>query len=504
MTTRSAALALVISVVGLGVAGAEPAQQSVAEQPPEIEAKCWFNPQPVRLYDKPRLIALEFLAVRSKDAEELQEVISAAHAKYKDRGLLVVTLTADSCEEAQKFIRAKSVEHKVGAESISAKKFGFDALPGIVLMDPNGLRIITSWSGKMVKPKLVARVVRELLESPDGVIPIDTVSRVDREPYLEELAAGGESLGSVTDEVLALPGEIPPEALSALDEFYHSNLPEDLAEDSGITRGQMVARISMLGSDPEVGYGRLFASGRLSEAAKSAVRERVLEIAETDPTPSVRMSAFFALRSPIGVPGDNSLLGALRRLQDKEPDPFARAAIKDALEKLDPALAATREDLTARPIALNLRRMLSQSTDPASSRWADAHSYKQSVAKRTMEQLLEDYASFADPPDDEIGRQNATLKRDAAMDEVYTRIQRGEVRDARAMKTVLATAMSNDPDPFIRKHVVWSALRKLASGGDAAIRAEIVDLFEKRLPIETHKNVQSVLEAAITELKAKP
>lgn len=472
------------------------------ERTPEIDAKCWFNAQPVRLYDHPELILLEFWSVRSRESREFVDTLSALRRVYHDGRLLVVGLTADPCKDAAGFIQRKKIEYKVGAESRSPKDYGAEELPTVVLVDSKARRIVARWSGREVKGKTIAKAIREFLGPPGAGGDSGALPPEQRALLLETISVANVGLAGLTEQILAADGEIGPEGLSALERFYEDNLPEDPSEDNAVTRGQGVARSAIMGSE-EAGYKKLLASGRLSEAAKTAMRDRVLEIAENDPSGGVRVSAIGALRTSIGRPGDAVLLDTLRGLYDREPSPFVRASIDHALEDLDPAQAGNREDLTARPIALNLRRLLKESPDPASSPWADAHAYKQTAPQRTTEQLLDDYWSFPDPPDDEIGRQNATLKREAALGEIEGRIGDGEIRDLRLVKYHLARALSEEPDPFIRKWAVWSGLRTIANRGDSALRAEIVDLLEKRLAVEPHRHVRAPLEATLKELKGR-
>jgi hypothetical protein len=479
-------------------------EKPASERAAEINAKCWFNAQPVRLHDAPKLILLEFWSARSRESREFMEVLAKEYEASRDGRLLVVALSEDKCEDARDFIRREKILYKVGAESHSAKDYNIEELPGVVLIDPKDLRIVARWSGREVKAKTIAKAIQDFLGPPKGTVPSSGAL-----PYAElqvlsaRVAEMDDQLATITSQILAMDGEIGPEALSPLDQFYAQNVPEDPDLDDGVTRAQGVARSAIVG---DLGYEKLFASGRLSEAAKTAIRDRVLEIAAKDP--SVRIQGVGALRRFIGRPGDPVVLEGLRGMLARETEgpaaPIFRAAIDHALEELDPTRAAAkRQDRWTQPIALKVLRMLKESPDPASSVWADAHAYKQTVSKRTTEQLIEDYRAFPDPPDDEVGLQNAALKRAAATTEILHRMAREEIRDLRLIKDHFARALVEEPDPFIRKYVAWSGLRTIAQGGDSGLRAEIVDLFEKRFPLEPDRDVKAMLEIAISELKGK-
>jgi hypothetical protein len=478
-------------------------EKPASDRAAEIEAKCWFNAQPVRLNAPPKLILLEFWSARSRESRAFVDLLSGIHRAYDDGRLLIVALTEDACDDTETVSRREKIPYKIGGESRSSRDYKIEDLPGVVLIDAKDNRVVARWSGKEVSREAIAKAIQEVLGSPPGGVPPGALSPSEHELLMARLEEASGQIASITSEILAIDGEIGPEtALSALDRFYEQNLPENPSKDDAMTRVQDNARAAIM-EDKDVGYGKLISSGRLSEAARNAIRDRVLEIAEKDPAVTVRQSAVSALRRFIGREGDAALLDTLREMLDREKSPSVRAQIDHALEDLDPARAANRADLKAHPLAHNLKQRLNESPDPASSPWADAHAYKQTVPRRTTEQLLEDYRAFPDPPEDETGRQNATLKREGALNEIENRIIRGETRDLRMLKDHLAGAISEDPDPFIRKHAVWDGLRAIALRGDSGLRAEIVDLFEKRLPVETHRYVRASLEAALKELKGK-
>ena len=439
--------------------------------------------------------------MRSRESRHLVPAMQALHKTYSNKGLLVVALSAEDCKKVERYIRREKVSYKVGAESKSFKAYKIEQLPAVVLIDPEKLRTIARWSGREVQPSVIIRTIVKFLGPPPGTQPLNVLSEPqEREAYLAQVDESGASLSKLTSDILETPGTLTTEVLSALDSFYEANLPDDPNEDSAETRAQRVARWELLDSD-EMGYAKLFSSGRLSGEAKRAVQDRVLQIAHTDPDNGARMSAISALGRYIGQEGDDELLNNLRDMFKSEESPFVRASIDRAMERLDPARRADREDITKHPIALNLRRMMKESPDPASSPWSDAYTDTQTVSQRTTEELFEDYLSFPDPPDDENGRQNATLKRDAALDEMEDRLRRGEICDLHGLKDQFARALHEEPDPFIRKYLVWSGLRRIAEQGSGTLRMEIVGILEKQLSVEPHRNVRAPLEAALKQLK---
>lgn len=503
---RHVAYGLLMLFIAGGQTYAVDGQARQTNRAREIDAGCWFNAQPVRLYDPPELVLLQFWSVRSRESREFVDTIRALHGAYDDGRLLIVALTNDECKDAKAFIHREEIPYQVGAESRSAKDYGIEELPGVVLIDSGKRRIVGRWSGREVKGKTIEKAIRDFLGPPPGAVG-DSGALPPEQRALYLRADVG--LAGLTEQILGTDGEIGPEGLWPLERFYEDNLLEDPSRDDAVARTANYARSAILG-DSSVGYGKLFASGRLSDAGKLAIRDRVLEIARNDPSGSVRIGAIHALRRIIGQPGDPLLMEALRSMRDsvgsvreRETNPLMRASLDQALAELDPATrAAALVEKETRPVAIRLRRMLNELPDPASSPWAEAHAYMQTVSQRTTEQLLEDYWAFPDPPDDEIGRQNATLKRDVALDEVGNGIVRGEIRDLRAVKDHLARALSQEPDVWILRGIVDS-LKTIAMRGGRGRRAEIMELFEQRLSAETDSYVHARIEMYLQELKGK-
>ena len=280
-------------VFGLALILSAPAQlhaAQVATRPPEraaeIDAKCWFNAQPVRLHDPTRLILLEFWSVRSRESRGFVEVLAKVYEAYRDGRLLIVALSEDKCEDARDFIHREKIPYKAGAESRSPEEYGIKELPGVVLIDPKDLRIVARWSGREVKGKAITKAIQDFLGPPQGSAPSSgALPQADMELYFARIAETDGQLASITSKILAIDGEIGPEGLSVLQRFYQDNQPENPSDDNAVTRAQGVARSAIVDSE-EAGYEKLFASGRLSEAGKTAVQDSVLQIAEKDPAPN--------------------------------------------------------------------------------------------------------------------------------------------------------------------------------------------------------------------------
>lgn len=489
------------ATVGLCVAEGTGVSISVSERPAEIGAKCWFNAQPVRLYESPRLILLEFYSVSSRESRRLARPLQALHEAFRNKGLLIVGLTPDSCDDALRFIRRKAIDFKVGAESRSVKKYGVEDFPTVVLISAADQRVLGRWSGRDVPIQTIVQVIREHLDPKSGEESESPGLSPEQWTLLQESVGDARrELGAITDEVLGNASDIHVENILPLDRFYEDHLPDDPTLDDDAARTATAARGMLLGSDRDVGYGRLLASGRLSDDARKEVRDRMLQIAGSDPAVDVRITAVHALRL-LGEPGDPLILDTLGNMRDKEVEPLARASIDHALRELD---SATRKEALSehkvRPVALRIRQMLNESSDPAATQWAEAYAYGQTTDARSIEQLFTDYESFNDPPDDEIGLQNATLKRDAAFREIQKRLRHEDVNDPDNILEQLRNALSSEPDEWIRRGIVDS-LRQIAKLEGRGLRDKTLSVLENRLADEPDGYVRARIEAYLNELK---
>jgi hypothetical protein len=348
--------------------------------------------------------------------------------------------------------------------------------------------------------KSITTQLQTFLGLPPGSSKPGGLSPDEAHLYWAQVSSHGTDLTISTSQVLALEGTIDADALTPLYRFYEANLPDDPDKDDAASRARRTARNKLLISE-DSGYQKLYADGRLTDAAKSAIRDHVLRIMESDPCPLVRMWATSAMRSYLAIPEDASLLEAMRRLREQEREPTVKASIEDAIEDLGPNRNARREEARRRPKSTDLRRMLNETPDPMTSPWAEAHAYRQNVSQRTVEQLVEDYRAFSDPTEDEPGRQNATLKRAAGVSEIEDRIRRGEIRDLRVVKDHLVRVLEEEPDSHIRRYAVFGGLLRIAEQGGRGMRGDIEQVFERRMQEDTDPYVRAMIESSLAELK---
>lgn len=159
-------VALIFGLISPKTMDAAPKDGSLGARAPEIEAKCWFNPQPVRIHQTPKLILLEFWSARSRESRDFVESMKGFHKAFGDGRLLIVALTEDECEDARHFISREKLEYKVGGGSRSAKDYEIKDLPAVVLIDPKDGRVLNRWSGRELKAKAIAEAIFRIVGAP--------------------------------------------------------------------------------------------------------------------------------------------------------------------------------------------------------------------------------------------------------------------------------------------------------------------------------------------------
>ncbi len=472
----------------------------------EVRAGAWFNAQPVHLFQTPRLALIEFWSVGSPESRRLVGCLNRLNRTYTDGRLTIIALTEDDKGRVASFIRRQRVSYKVGADSRSADDYGVRELPSVFLVDLKEQRVVWHGEGRGLDPKQLEAAVSAQVGRADGA---DRSARRAAEEEADRaliMARGAESerlLSGNVDAILSSrPAEEPlqPADLQPLDEFYEANLPTDaLGPDAP---SESYSRLLAAGAGDESGYGKLAASGRLSEDARLDVQERLLSMVRGDPNGGVRMNAAVNLGRFVGRQGDGALLEALREVYDLESDAFVRGRIQEAIDRIAPATATVKETLD-RPSAYGLRRQLASQSDPASSRWADAHAYSKTVAAKGIGELLKDYWATPDGAA-EPDRENAILKRNAALLQVSRRIPTLSAEDFSAVQSNFVRMLGSESDVGNRRDVVLG-LWELAKKGGASPRAEITHSLEEHLPRESDQYlVAPTIKTILDDLKPNP
>lgn len=472
---------------------------------PEIEAKVWLNPQPAHLYPKSVYALVVFWSARSPLPTPIVKAVNDMHRRHRDGRLMVVGLTDDKAKRVEQFLRRDKIKFKVGAESSSAKKLGVTETPAVVLVDLKAREIRWKAQGAQLEAPALRRAITDLLGDPEGH---DRSARLadeegaDRRLIATRGAAAKAEVATITEQVLSETAQLPwiePEDLATLDEFYEGHLPSD--PDRPDATSEKLARMYAMGQDGDSGYGGLYKSGRLSDSAKAYVRERLLSMAQEDP--SARRNALTTLRLQVGADASDAW-DRMRAMRAAEPDRWVRAAWDGTLDPLDPSPSPEVQARLNRPKhSWQLGRMLSHESDPKASRWSDAQAYYETRLQRSTQELLADYRSFPDSEDEAL-RENAVLKRSFSIETIAERSERGKTADFPGLATELLQTLGSESDHYIRTNTV-EALRSLAKRATPNERQQIVSGLERYLPAESDPYLaRPMVEQAIEDLRAKP
>lgn len=472
---------------------------------PEVEAKVWLNPQPAQLYARPQYALVVFLSSRSPLPPPVLSAVNDLQRRYRNGRLLVVGLSEDKAKRVEEDLRRGKIKFKVGAESRSAKKFGVTEAPAAVLVDLKSREMRWNAQGAQLEAKTLRKAVTEFLGDPEGHDRSERLAEeesADRSLVAARGAAAESEIATITDQVLSETAQQPwiePEDLAALDEFYERHLPSD--PDRPGARSENTARMYAMGEDGDVGYGGLYKSGRLSDFAKAYIRERLLSIAQEDP--SERQSALSTLRRQVGADASDAW-DAMLAMRAAEPDRWVRASWDMTIDAVDPSPSPEVKARLERPInAPRLRRLLNNSPDPTATRWSDAHAYLETVTQRSTQQLLDDYAGFSDN-EDEQQRENAVLKRSFAMDTIAVRIKPDITTTVSGLPSRLLQNLGSESDPTTRVTIV-RALQSIAQQTVPEEREQIIGGLERQLAHERDPyNAKPTVEQAIEDLKKLP
>lgn len=107
-----------------------PSDRAAANEP-SIYARHWFNNPIYRLNDDRRVV-LFFFSTTDRDSARWAAVLNR-YARRKDT--IIIGLTRDKREQAERFIRKHKVRFTIGAESRSARTFKIDKLPSLLLVE---------------------------------------------------------------------------------------------------------------------------------------------------------------------------------------------------------------------------------------------------------------------------------------------------------------------------------------------------------------------------------
>jgi len=133
------ALAVILSA---SVRAAEP---EIGDAAPEVHATEWINAQGVSLAKNTKNICVvEFWATWCPPCRKSIPHLIELHEKYKDRGVVIMGLTAEPMSKVKAFASQMKMSYAVGVGSKTGSAYGVDGIPHAFVIAPGGKVV---WSG---------------------------------------------------------------------------------------------------------------------------------------------------------------------------------------------------------------------------------------------------------------------------------------------------------------------------------------------------------------------
>ncbi len=113
--------------------------QGVNSPAPEVSATTWINSSGFKIADnKDKIVIVEFWATWCPPCRQSIPHLKELNATYKDRGVVLVSLTDESAETINEFNKKAEMDWTIGAGSSSGRDYGVKGIPSaFIIVDGN-------------------------------------------------------------------------------------------------------------------------------------------------------------------------------------------------------------------------------------------------------------------------------------------------------------------------------------------------------------------------------
>lgn len=117
----------------------------IGQAAPEISAQGWINSKPLSLAKlRGKVVVVEFWATWCPPCRQTIPHLNRLHNAYKDRGVVLLSLTDQAAHEVEPFAREMQMTYPVGFGSATGGAYGVSSIPHAIVIGRSGK---VAWEG---------------------------------------------------------------------------------------------------------------------------------------------------------------------------------------------------------------------------------------------------------------------------------------------------------------------------------------------------------------------